>query len=145
MKTIQTLIRHAVTSLAGIGTYLAALGAIEPGSAEAANALGAELAEPLAGLLSLVAVVAVRLAMAWLSKFIPNLAEKANGGMSGGAWLLVMGVTAGLVGALPSCSPAQVTAFRGVPIRIGIEGRDAAASYSSKGGLVISARVRGDK
>lgn len=72
--------------------------------------------------------------------------EEVDGGSSGGVMLLLgMGTAVGIMGALPSCTASQVEALRGVPVRIGIEGRDAAASYSSKGGLVISARVRGTK
>jgi hypothetical protein len=71
-----------------------------------------------------------------------------SGTGSGGslpAILLVCGM-AGLMGfCLPSCTPAQLSAAREFPIRIGIQSDDAALSYSTKSGLQVNAVIRGEK
>jgi hypothetical protein len=94
-----------------------------------------------------VAVVVVRLLIAWIGKFLPALAEKASGGMSGGACLLVMAsMTAAAVGgALPSCSPAQVEAWRAVPIKGCVTTDQGTVCYSSKGGLSAEVDARSSK
>ncbi|MDP3851979.1 MAG: hypothetical protein Q8Q59_15865 [Luteolibacter sp.] len=68
--------------------------------------------------------------------------KNINGFLLAVAWFAAGTVA---VVTLPSCSSAQWEAARAIPIRIGIQGPDAEASYSSKGGLQINARIRGTK
>lgn len=104
-NSISTLIRHALTYLAGIGGYLHHHGLIDATGVDAANQAGAQLVDPLSIIAGLLAVVAARVALGLLGKIFPSIAEKASGGVSGGAFLLVAcGTAAALMGALPSCS-----------------------------------------
>jgi len=148
MNPLSTLIRHAVTYLAGIGTYLYQVGAIDASGVDAANAAGASMQDGTAILLSLVAVVATRWAINLLGKIFPATAAKLTGGAGSGLPLPVIlcGAAAGLLGlSLPSCSADQLSAARAIPVRIGIAGPQGTLSYSSKSGLELSARVHADK
>jgi len=65
-------------------------------------------------------------------------------------WLVVVACAACLLMAamLTGCTPAQVEAFKAVPITIGIEGKHGSYGYSSKGGLTVAVkapRVREEK
>lgn len=63
----------------------------------------------------------------------------------GGPWLVVLG-TAGLLGAAPpSCTPADVAAFRGLPIKGCVVTDHGAVCYSSKGGLSYEVDTRSGK
>ena len=138
MKIIQSLLRHLVTGLAGLGTYLGTLGLVDAGSVDAANSLASQIAEPLAGLLGLVVIVIFRLAMTWLGKRFPSLAGLGNGVSGMSPLLAIACMTAGLTGfCLPSCSPAQVATFRAFPVRLGITGPNGDVGYSSKAGLSV--------
>lgn len=146
---LSTLIRHGLTYLAGIGGFLYQHGAIDAGAVDVANQAGEQLIDPLSVILGLVAAVVMRLVIALLGKIFPSLAEKASGGMSGGALLLMaMGTMAGVMGCLPSCSLPNAEGgmrdaeWRMPPLRISVTGPDARASYSSKGGVEVSAVVR---
>lgn len=111
MKNISSLIRHGLTYLAGIGGFLFQHGLIDASGVDAANKAGEQLIDPLAIITGLMAVVAMRAAIALLGKIFPSIAEKASGGMSGGALLFVVcGTAAALMGCLPSCSDYPVTA-----------------------------------
>lgn len=138
-ETITSILRHAVTGLAGLGGLLAAKGWIAPDDTAAVDAAGANLG---AALVVIGSAVAVRLLMMGLAKF-PTLFRlgagetkggTGNGASGGAALLLLVSTAAGFMGCLPSCAPGQLS---NVPIRIGIVGPDGSVSYSSKGGLQV--------
>jgi hypothetical protein len=66
---------------------------------------------------------------------------------AGGLGLVcIVGCTAaGALGCLPSCTHSQLEALRGVPLKIGVETDDSRLTYSSKGGLLLEARVIREK
>jgi hypothetical protein len=81
---LTSLLRHALTSLAGLGTLLAARGCVAAEDAEAVNAAGASLIEVLVVVL---AAIAARLLISLLGK-----AKNAkNGNGSGGTTLYGLG------------------------------------------------------
>jgi len=107
MNQLLSLIRHSLTGLAGLGTYLATVTPVDPATVDQVNKAGADLVDPLAGLLALVAMIAVRLLISALGKVFPSLGERlgnaASGGMSGGASVLLISMAAAVGGLLPSC------------------------------------------
>ena len=113
MKHLATQFRHLVTSLAAIGTYLLSLGLLEPSQVEAANQAGQQMVDPIlalfdpvAAVFALVGACVARIALSWLGKLFPALTERLgnqeSGGMSGGAFLLILCTAAACL--LPSCS-----------------------------------------
>lgn len=57
---LQSQIRHLLTSLAALGTYLATLMTLTPVEVQAINDGGASLVDPLAALLALIVAAIVR-------------------------------------------------------------------------------------
>jgi hypothetical protein len=147
MKTLATLIRHVVTYAVGllVSFLTVHLSGVElQTGVDAANAL----VEPLVVLVGLLGVIASRLAMPFLHKLFRAGSGDTDDGPAGGLSPVVIGMVGTAVaigGSLPSCSPAQLEALRGVPIRLGVETDDSRVSYSSKGGLLLEARVRREK
>jgi hypothetical protein len=147
MKTIATLTRHVVTYLIGLLTAWLALH-LAGDDLKAATDAAKALIDPLVILGGALSVIVARLAMPFLNKLFRRDTGNAMDDSSGSGMVSLLGLlcmAAGLLGALPSCSPAQIAAVREMPIRIGIQGPDAAVSYSSKGGLQVDAVVRGNK
>lgn len=113
MKTkLATSIRHALTSLPALGTYLATKGWLSP--AEGAQ-LDGSLDNLYAVIAALLAAVLVRLIMLAVARFAPGLApllgndtEASGGNAPGGgmspALLISTAAALSMVGALPSCS-----------------------------------------
>jgi hypothetical protein len=138
--TLASLLRHALTALAGAGTFMAGRGLIAPEDAEAVNASGATIQDAL---VVVVVAVLMRLALKFGGKFFSaDTVGKSDGG---GVLLLLLGV-AGLLGmmGLPSCTPRQWEAVKAFPLKACYIDKDGnSACYSSKGGLeveVISAK-----
>jgi hypothetical protein len=131
---ISTSLRHIFTALAGLGTFLAMHGLIGPSDGAAVDVAGATLGDALA----VVAAALVARLVVWATGMV------VTGGVPNvPLWMLSWLCVGTLVaGGLPACSPAQMEAARAIPIRIGIQGPDGAATYSSKGGLQFHAIVR---
>lgn len=134
IMNLATHFRHLLTFLAGLGAILFAHHLIDPGAVDAVNKAGSQLIEPLVVVLGAVAVVIVRVLLAWAGKRFPGLAAKignqASGGMSGGVPLWII-ATAGLMGfCLPSCAPNDY------PITGSLYYRD--SNSGAKGGLTFS-------
>jgi len=134
MNAIASLTRHLLTYLAGLGGFLFAHGIIPAGSVAQANDAGAALVEPLAVIAGLLAAAGVRLAIFFLGKIFPALAEKLEP-PSGGTVALAIGVTAALVGALPSCSPEQLAEAKSIPLKSCVLTEHGRICYSSKSGI----------
>ena len=66
--------------------------------------------------------------------------DDKSGGLGGLPLWIVLG-TAACLGGLPSCSAIPV----GTPVKFSLIAPDGAVSYSAKGGLEVSAIVRGEK
>lgn len=133
-----SLLRHALTALAGIGSLLAARGWIAPEDEAAVNTAGLSVTE---------AVIVVVVAL--VARIFISLAGKlkrpgtASLMMSAAALPLVMGIT--VAGSLASCAD-----YQGPRIIFGVEHDQGRVSYdSAKGGSVrVDARVpavRGNK
>ena len=104
-----SLIRHLVTGLATIGTFLAGLHWIAPDAVEALNKAGGDLVEPLVIFLSLLAAALMRALIAWVANFFQSGSGKsatppAGGLMALACWLVV---STAAVGLLPSCVPTS--------------------------------------
>ena len=142
-ETIATLLRHAFTALAGLGTFMYSQGYIGSDDVADVNASGAALGNALS---AIIVVILVRLFMKFSGKLMDAHAadvdtEKKNddGGLYG--LLLLLGMV-GLFGlALPSCSPSQLEAARAVPINACYTSKDGArVCYSSKDGVEVDVR-----
>jgi hypothetical protein len=132
--TIASLLRHAVTAITGLGAWMFAMGWISEGDLAEVNTALVTIAS---GLVVVITAIVSRLALALGAKFFGRSSENDEGGKGSGlsALLLILGTTVAL-GGLPSCA-----ALKGVPIAIGITSDQADVTYSSKGGLTVSARV----
>jgi hypothetical protein len=140
---IPSILRHWFTLLATLLTGWLVLPAEQ--QAELTKALG-DLVGPLAIILTLVVTATWRMALTWLSKiFRAGSGELENRGPSGGMGLLLMITAVALGGALPSCSPAEVEALRGIPIKGCIQTDDGTVCYSSKGGISYEIDRRSNK
>ena len=148
MNTISTLIRHALTFLAGLGGLLLASRLISPGDVPAANDAGRALIEPLTLLGGLLAAGASRLVLAWAGNLFRIGAGEPSGGASGGMLLLVVGglvIGTAAVGLLPSCSANQRAAARAVPVKVCYITAKGPVCYSSSEGLSAEIDTRSHK
>ena len=131
MKTLPTLLRHALTFLAGLGGLLLSYQLILQSEVTAANEAGTALIEPLTVLGGLLFAGLARVGITLLGKFFPVM-NRESGGTSGGMSLLVLGgLCMAAAGGLSSCSSAKM------PLRLSVTGPHGSASYSPKGGLII--------
>ncbi len=123
-ETLTSLLRHALTALAGVGTFMAGRGLFAPEDAQAVDASGATIADALV-------VVLVAVLMRLCIKFTGNLFRNDKDGNNnvGGTMLLMLGMTMLLGLASSSCSPSQLEAAQSVPVR---------ASYQDKDGNVYA-------
>ena len=141
MKTFATLARHEVTYLVGLLVAWFTLHLTAPEDLKTATDSAHALVEPLVVVAGFVAVILTRLAMPALNKIFRRGSGENDGDSAGGlspCWIIVV-MAAALMGALPSCSP------NGTPVTFRLIGPDGAIGYSSKGGLVISGTIHGDK
>jgi hypothetical protein len=146
---LASQIRHFLAFLAGLGTLFLSWHIIAPDQVEAVNKAGGELISPLVIILGAVGACVFRAALTWIYQLFRTGAgetETKTGGSGGSLplWVL-MGTLAGCMGFLPACSSAQWAAARAIPIRIGIQGPDAALNYSAKAGLELNAVIRAEK
>jgi Trk-type K+ transport system membrane component len=147
---LDSYLRHIFTTL--ITAFVVAITGYFSLDAEQAKAVTEGLAKMGDGAVAVLLVIAPvmgRLLWAWGSKIFQSGSGETGNGPAGGLGLFVImmiGVIAsGLFGGLTSCTPAQMDALRAVPIRVGVETPDSRVSYSSKGGLVVEARVIREK
>lgn len=108
-----SLLRHALTALAGVGTLLVSNGLIEPEDAAAVNASGASMADALVVVTS--ALVA-RLLMQYGGRFFTVLRQGKVSSLA----LWCMGLAGFLVLGLSSCAYLEDAA---VPVRACYESR----------------------
>jgi hypothetical protein len=146
MKNLQSLIRHWLTALAGIGTLLSVHAIIPSEATEQANAAGTLLVEPLAVLAGLVAASVVRILISAAGRVFPRAAgwlERLSGELFRlPLWILGIAM-AGLIGglALPSCASIP----RGVPVEVFYHGKFGEARYSAKGAEVRIEELQANK
>lgn len=137
-ETIASLLRHAFTALAGLGTFMYSQGYIGAEDVVDVNASGAAMSDALS---ALVVAILVRLFIKFSGKVIGAHVNdgKNNNGFLG---LLLLGAV-GLLGfGLPSCSPSQVEAAKAVPIKACYTSKDGArVCYSSKDGVEVDVRA----
>ena len=143
---LASYLRHALTFLPALGVFFVSKGWLEP---QEGATLDKELTDFLSVVAGMVASGLVRLLMLLVAKHAPHL-KTILGGVSGGSAAVAMTATAWgaiLAGALltsclvTGCTPAQVDAFRAMPITIGVEGEHGNYGYSSKGGLSVTMKT----
>ena len=134
---IASQLRHLLTFLAGLGGLFLSWHLIAPDQAAAVDKAGADLIEPLVIIFGAVAAGVARLAIGWGSKFFSRAAGNVRTRMNGLTLWLGLISTAVVLGGLPSCAFLE-----DMPLSVGVTTDDATAHYSSKGGLVVSAKVR---
>ena len=138
-ELLQSLVRHLLTFLVGLGTTLHNSGLLAAEDVTAVNEAGVTLQAVLAGI---VVAVLMRLGMRYGGKIF-----EGNGVQGSGSLLFLLGLlVTGLVGTLglSSCTPDQREAVKAVPIKACYLDKDGnRACYSSKSGIeveVISAK-----
>jgi hypothetical protein len=140
MNQLTTHLRHLLTGLAGIGTYLATKTPVDPATVDQINDAGKDLVDPLAAFFAVLAIVVLRLVMRLLGKLFPSLSERlgdvASGGLSGRASLLLICTVAAVGGLLPSCKTFDrlQEIAREYPATVSIYHRD--PKTGAKAGLV---------
>jgi hypothetical protein len=131
---IPSILRHWFTLAATAATaWLIATVALDPEQQkELAKAFG-DLVGPLVIIGTLVITALWRVALAWLTKVFRTGSGESGGGPGGLPLWMLISTAAVIGGSLPSCA--------NMPLRATIFTDDGAVSYSSKGGLEISATV----
>ena len=152
MKTsVQSIIRHALTALAAIGTLLAAHKLIAPDAVDQVNAAGASLIDPLAVIGGVIAAGLVRCVMGLLGFGETTLPEQTTEGPDDTtaretrgprlfAWLLPVGLGGILGFSLPACAPGasgSAPQLPPVPIHATYHKGGLTVGYDSKGGLSV--------
>lgn len=135
--SLKSVIRHLLTALAALGTYLASASLIPADQAADVNAAGAALADPLTLILTALAVPLAR----WVVSWLPWL------GKSGGGSAAVLIATAGaLAGSLPSCGTPAGEALKNTPIKACyVDENGNRVCYSSKEGVSLEVDRRSSK
>lgn len=67
---LQSQIRHLLTSLAALGTYLAGIIMMSPAETQAINDGGAALIDPLTALVALIVGALVRALIGWVTQLL---------------------------------------------------------------------------
>lgn len=143
-EKIESLLRHALTALPAVGGFFVGKGWL---TGEEGAALDAALTDFLSVLFAIAAAALARVVMWLVAKYFPSLSGLL-GGTSGGispALLLMCTAAAFTVVALPSCSQAQLAAFKEIPVTVGIEGEHGTYSYNHETGLGVIVKVREEK
>ena len=144
MKTyIASLLRHAFTTLAGLGGFLLSINCINPGDVSQINAAGASISTAFAGILT---ALFARLLLTLTGKMFSASAGDSSG-TSGGALLMlfVLGTLAGIMGCLPACSTAQLAAAKSIPVHTTLYTDYGTASYDSRIGLAFEVDAKSEK
>lgn len=127
---IESLIRHALTALAGLGGFLASHQFIDAGDAAAVDAAGASVAS---GLVVILSAVIGRILLTLVAKYFRHGTgelDKQEGPFGKAGALLLFACAAGALGVLPSCTAVPAVSVAG-PGFTGI--------YSPKSGLFVTA------
>ena len=129
-EQLTSLLRHAVTALAGLGSFLAYRGIIAAEDSAAVDAAGASIGEAV---VVVVVAIVTRALISFMGKLgLPKIGGSSVSMMTGG--LLVLASTASLM----SCAD-----YQGPRIVFGVEAEQGRVEYdSAKGGTVrVDARV----
>lgn len=117
-----SLFRHLLTYLAGLGGLLLSWNLIAPDQLETVNKAAADLVSPAAIILGAIAAGVARMLLAWVQKLFgigtgEDVAK--DEGRNGSTWgvLFWIGMTAGFLCSLPSCSASDREAIKAVPVR----------------------------
>jgi len=147
MKTLATLIRHAVTYLVGILLAWFTVHLTAPQELKSATEAANALVEPLVIVVGFVGVILARLAMPLLNNIFRRGAGEVNdsdAGASGGKFplALLLCAAAGLMGVLPSCATRGDGEY---PVTASLSWRD--PNTGAKAGLVYTpkAKLKGGK
>jgi len=140
--TIESLLRHSFTGLAGLGALFATKGWIDPGDAGPVNAAGVSLADALVVIL---AAVIGRLLIAMTGKLLRSGAGEGRGSGGASALMLCMGLGV-LMGSLASCTPPEREALRAIPLKACYIGKNGERiCYSTKDGVEMEVDQRSGK
>lgn len=141
---IASLLRHALTFLAGLGGLFFSWSIIAPDQVAAVNAAGADLIAPLTIILGAVAACVARLALSWIFKIFRHGSGDVTGAGGLSLWIGVM-AAGGLCLALPSCSPETREVLKAFPIRTTVVTDYGTVGYSSKSGISVYVDRRSGK
>lgn len=142
MKT-ASFARHITTYLGGLGALLLGLGWIHADQVQGVQESANALTEPLIIAIGLVGALITRILIAVVTNLFRLGSGEKPSGRAGGLnplWVMGLGMTVGFMGCLPSCSPAQLDAVRGIPIRVTLITPEGDVGYSSKSGLSVDYR-----
>jgi len=142
--TIASLMRHAFTSLAGLGGFLLSHHLLDAGDVSQVNAAGVSLGTALVVILT---GVIGRLILTLTGKLFTGGMPGESSGTSGGmvSLFMLVGTSAVVMGCLPACSASQVAAAQSVPISTTVHTKYGTASYSTAGGLVLDVETTSGK
>jgi hypothetical protein len=132
---IYSLLRHALTSLAALGGFLASHGVIAAGDVATVNAAGVSLGDAFSVILSAI----VARVVIWLMALVFGNSGPGLGGGAGALGLLAVGLM--IAGSASSCSTAQLSEYKAVtsavPVQVGASYNGLTAVYSSRNGISV--------
>ncbi len=139
---IASLLRHAATSIAGLGGLLLAHNFIQPADVSQVDAAGVSLGTALAVIGT---AVLGRVLITLGGKMFAGGAGESSGTSGGALLLCLLGTAAVIMGCLPSCSTATWAALKSIPIHTTVVTDLGAASYSSNSGLSVEVDAQSGK
>lgn len=143
---IASQVRHYLTFLAGLGGLFFSWLIIAPDQVDAVNKAGADLINPLVIIIGAVAAGVTRLLIGWVSSLFSRGAGGVGKRVNGLSWWTAGIIsTAAILGGSPSCTPQQMEAARGIPVKGCVQTDQGTVCYSSKGGLSYEVDVRSSK
>lgn len=133
MKTyLASLLRHSFTSLAGLGGFLVSYNLLDQGDVAGVDAAGVSLGTAVATILT---AVLGRLFITVTGKFFTGASGESNGASGVASLLVLVGMSAVVMGCLPACSTAQLDAAKTIPVHTTLHTDYGTASYDSQIGL----------
>ena len=141
---IASYIRHALTSLIGLGAWLLAHGLISAADAASVDSAWAQVAGAIAAIVAAVVtrVVILFLAKTNLTGVVTGLTDKVP------AWVFVlgMGTLTGLCACASSgCTSAQLTAAESIPIHATAKLTKGTLGYDSATGITVTVDATSQK
>jgi len=139
---LASLLRHALTALAGLGGLMLSHNLITDSDVSQVDAAGSSLACAI----TVIGTAVIGRVLLTLGGKIFTGGAGETSGTSGGALLFaLMGTAAGVMGCLPSCSPVTWAALKTIPLKSCVVTDYGSACYSSKSGLSVEVDAESGK